>query len=1018
MTLPAWKAALLDKKYRRDEEGRKRQEEEDWQLEAMPAWKRDLVLKKRAGVQLNSWRVTPRPATVSTNFSQGSRTAVTVKPVTATSKNNSQDKVASEAPTHNHVHSADETDSPARTAPIDAQDHEGVSEEHVTSVHDNPFFKLERKRLNSGSGERPVLNRKPPSRNEVDELNRNTTSTTTTTTGSSNTNTTLPANQTKTVSYSSGNMTSTPVDSNKNKPYEPEVIIIPKPKNRIIVDNRMIEQRQQEPVPKQIRLRTRSLSPAARVVRRQLSGESESSSPRSPSSESPMHSPRSVDNENEESVEKGTVNKLLGLFGKAATPDDLRRGRFNSLERNTYTKPKLEGVVKSTHSLENSSKPPLPPSAVVKKAPITPMTTVTTQRKYSAPSKPVVVNATPEPKPEAKPAETTSVPSKESEEVVNEEPVARPRRSRKKKLDASTIISLENSGHPTAKQENYAKPSVSAPTEDKPMKIDERSNEDDTDIGRHKKVHPLEIKTEEDRNEVIKPNTVSNIRNSFSEYNGPVPVPVAVPSSKKRRAPPPPQQPPFQKQEQTSRNNSAKVTVGNTEQTTLKPVQANKDEGKPTKTSEGNKPASEPVAKPVQPTPASTTQIKQTSIKKVDQQSVVSKQPTQQNNISKRPTQQTVVSKQPMQQPSISKQTIIMTPVKPDSQTTKSDSEVRQAVEELKSVGTTFRITPRTNNTTASNSISKKETKIVLAPSKTSNENEKSAKSTKKTVVLKTNSNTGTVQAEKETTVSPVNHIPENKDDVPVTNIDDIPVSNIDDFLSPPTSPTPTDSKQVTVSEESVSVVKNANSETPKTVQNGTVIVNGTNEVESKKTVVEPVNDFVKPPLKRISGGKFKKITNYQFIGENAPTGKPSMLTKSRTKKRNITFNDSATVKHMYPSEESLLEDDEDAIQPLQESDSDNNEDSLGKTTEVSKAGLKSNTALTAQGGLQSYTPSHLQDAYMNSLEKRKQEQTKTEEKKEKEAEPAQPDVIAVKPLDDKDADYFSTSSSSTALMF
>ncbi|XP_077986388.1 uncharacterized protein LOC144440841 [Glandiceps talaboti] len=981
MSTPGWKTALLEKKYRRDEEQRKRQEEDEWKLDAMPSWKRDLVLKKRAGVQLNSWRVTPRPATVSKNSDQGKRTDFSAQPLTNKSsgaQNNSRDKVKSEAPTQNYEHSIDETDSQSVDDEVFGG---GVSEEHVTSVQDNPFLKLERKRLNSGNGEKPVLNRKPPN-NEVIELNRNTTSTTN---YNANTSQHIPANTSTRGLQNSSRLTT--VDANENKPREPEVIIIPKPKNMLI------ESRERHELDtKQIKLRTRSLSPSPSnrritVAKEQNLSDSANSSPRTPTSPSSL-SPRSGDDDSEDSVEKGKVNRLMGMFGKPVSQserNDFRRGRLNSLDRNTYQKPSSQS---HSSKVTTGGKPPLPPSTVKSKPPITPMTTVTTHYGYSAHSRPPPSQPVPQvSKVDLKPVET--VPSRITTEEEENIPMPKPRKPKKQKLDASTIIRLENSE--PVKRPNYAtriSPSVDdeADSRDKESlnSVNENDYSDQVVRRRHPpKIQPLDVKGDDDE-ELPKPNTVSNIRHSFSEYNGPVPVPTPAPipvNNTKRRAPPPPSQPtstekrapqppiqPTSSDIKPQKDNSANVTVISNKITTQKPAQIKTNEAIPgTNTSRSKEPISQPILTETQT--------------------------------------------------SVNKQTIVMTPVTKESNVN-ADSDIRQAVEELKSVGTTFRVTPRKDKNSAKNETKKDNTKNVYDAKKpTVNEmNDNSITYTKKTTLtVKSVSRTTPIFTSEDNTKVQENHTESrDEEDIPVSNIDDIPVSNIDDLLTPPTSPTkeslPELKQETIVVQKENKVIVSNKTETPKPVQNGEIVRNGTNVTEQKN--VEPVNEFVKVPLKRISVGKHKKISMYRFIGENAPTGKPSMLTKSRQNmKRGIHFNDSATVKHFYPSEESMLEDDEDTIQPAPESDSD--EDSSSTT----KSGLKSNTALSAQG-LQSYTPTHLQEMYMNTIERRRQEEDQKPEPVQPPPPPPQPEDLTVKPLDDQDADYFSTSSSSTALLF
>merc|ERR1712228_228221 len=79
------------------------------------------------------------------------------------------------------------------------------------------------------------------------------------------------------------------------------------------------------------------------------------------------------------------------------------------------------------------------------------------------------------------------------------------------------------------------------------------------------------------------------------------------------------------------------------------------------------------------------------------------------------------------------------------------------------------------------------------------------------------------------------------------------------------------------------------------------------------------------------------------FIGANVSTGKSSMRSKSRDKKRNITFSESLTQVFEYPSFESTTEPEE--------------------MTAKTKSGITTNkNPLGSFGGLGSYTPSKMAD--------------------------------------------------------
>merc|ERR1712228_92070 len=85
------------------------------------------------------------------------------------------------------------------------------------------------------------------------------------------------------------------------------------------------------------------------------------------------------------------------------------------------------------------------------------------------------------------------------------------------------------------------------------------------------------------------------------------------------------------------------------------------------------------------------------------------------------------------------------------------------------------------------------------------------------------------------------------------------------------------------------------------------------------------------------------------FIGANVSTGKSSMRSKSRDKKRNITFSESLIQVFEYPSFESTV-----STNPATEETAENTKTKSGITTNKNPLG--------SFGGLGSYTPSKMAD--------------------------------------------------------
>nr|XP_006822559.1 PREDICTED: flocculation protein FLO11-like [Saccoglossus kowalevskii] len=853
MTVPAWKLALLEKKHQREEEERKRQEEEEAKLEIIPAWKRDLLLRKRSGAQVNSWRVTPKAGNVSTTHDLGNKTvrnsAVNVKPGPSIGVG-----VVSNVTVVDHATTQEKK--PTVGMPKD----DGVSEEHCSSVHDNPFLRQERKRLSS-VGEDSLASKRDSAEihSEVIAVNMKP-SINTKAANNANNNTILNKTESSTTVHNNY--------SSLNKTHKPEVIIIPKHRPE---QPRVVPAKQ--PTAQKLTMDRRSLSPSPKEKRQFVFKDAE-----------PELNAETLTSPDNEQFEHGRVNKLLGLFGKPASQDDLvvTRMRKNSLDRNhKIMKPAAYSNIvskgsKQTKNQEQSEK--LPISVNQYKETVV----VNTTAGYEKPVDPPKADA---PKPPQEPNKSQL------------EPTPKPRK-KKTKLDASTIIRLDNE-----EPANYAHPRVLSLAR---KKENEKKKEESQDVRSVK---------------LNKSGTIS--MSQFDQQQNAESV--TIPAISKRQAPPPPTQITFETHDQPSQNASANITIVTKESASPGQISWNG-------TNEAAKTNNDSVG--------STSELAD-----------------------------------------VRKQTITMTHVDKQIKTEKqtesnsSTSEVRKAVEELKSVGTTFHVTPK---------IHKFKPKSSAPP----------VPESQKPISL----SVGSKQ----------NHIDLYKND----DTDSIPVSNIDDLLTPPSLP----------EKMPVSVVNSGNSNknhVTKPFENGNTITidANTGKIESPVKEKESPVEVVKTPLRRLAGGKVKKVLTYSFTGENAATGKPSMLIKSKNNKLSISFNDSGTVKHVYPSEESLLEDDEaddefdtdydfDQIRPAPKATDD---------TLMAKAPLKSNTVLHSSGGLQNYTPTYLQDAYQSSLEKRTNIQDAEPEKPKEEVDF---NDVEVKPLDDNDADYFSTSSSSSALLF